>query len=100
MASPDTRAVLVSGEHPMLAGKPGVPDVAAASEVAAAQTNERDMTTASGEMGNTDNARRANQNAGGRRGAMQGRPMGNLPQLTGLAQIVGLALGSPEFQLR
>src|SRR5688500_11017757 len=100
MVSPHTRAVLVSGEHPMLAGKPGVPDVAAASEVAAAQTTERDMTTASEEMGNTDNARRANQNAGGRRGAMQGRPMGNLPQLTGLPQIVGLALGSPEFQRR
>jgi uncharacterized protein (DUF1800 family) len=102
MASPDTRAVLVSGEHPMLAdaGKSGVPDVAAASEVAAAQTTESDMTTASAEMGNTANARRANQNAGGRRAAMQGRPMGNLPQLTGLPQIVGLALGSPEFQRR
>jgi hypothetical protein len=102
MVSPDTRAVLVSGEHPMLAstGEAGVPDVAAASEVAAARTSESDMTTASGEMGSTANARRANQNAGGRRAALQGRPIGNLPQLTGLPQIVGLALGSPEFQRR
>jgi hypothetical protein len=25
---------------------------------------------------------------------------GNIPELTGLAQVVGLALGSPEFQRR
>ena len=101
MVSPDTRAVLVSGEHPMLAnaGKTGVPDVAAASEVVA-RTSESDMTTASGEVGSSANPRRPNQNAGGRRAALQGRPIGNLPQLTGLPQIVGLALGSPEFQRR
>jgi hypothetical protein len=54
MVSPDTRAVLLSGEHPML------------------------------------NARSGMQEAGS--------GFNNLPQLTGLAQIVGLALGSPEFQ--
>jgi uncharacterized protein (DUF1800 family) len=32
--------------------------------------------------------------------AGSGRPAPRLPQLTGLAQIVGLALGSPEFQRR
>ena len=102
MVSPDTRAVLVSGAHPMLAnaGKTGVPDVAAASEVVAARTAESDMTAASEEMGSTANPRRPNQNAGGRRAALEGRPVGNLPQLTGLQQIVGLALGSPEFQRR
>jgi len=26
--------------------------------------------------------------------------LGNIPELTGLAQVVGLALGSPEFQRR
>jgi hypothetical protein len=41
---------------------------------------------------------RANQNAGGKRAALEGRGFANLPQLSGLAQIVGLALGSPEFQ--
>jgi hypothetical protein len=30
---------------------------------------------------------------------LQGRGgLGNIPQLTGVPQIVGLALGSPEFQ--
>jgi hypothetical protein len=41
---------------------------------------------------------RANQNAGGKRAALQGRGLGNIPPLSGLPQIVGLALGSPEFQ--
>src|SRR5947207_10896078 len=65
MVSPDTRAVLVSGEHPMLANgvaARGIQNMAAA-----------DLTT--------------------RRGGL-----GNIPQLTGVTQIVGLALGSPEFQ--
>jgi uncharacterized protein (DUF1800 family) len=102
MVSPDTRAVLVSGEHPMLAnaGKAGVPDVVAESEVVAARTADADMTASGQEMGTAANPRRPNQNADGRRAAMQGRPIGNLPHLTGLPQIVGLALGSPEFQRR
>jgi hypothetical protein len=29
-----------------------------------------------------------------------GRPNGALPQLKGIAQVIGLALGSPEFQRR
>jgi hypothetical protein len=41
---------------------------------------------------------RVNQNAGGKRVALQGRGFANIPQLSGLPQIVGLALGSPEFQ--
>jgi len=77
-----------------------VPDVAAASEAAAATTADSEMTAAGEEMRNAANPRRPNQNAGGRRAALQGRPIGNLPQLTGLPQIVGLALGSPEFQRR
>jgi len=40
----------------------------------------------------------APDNPSGRRGALQGRGFANIPQLTGLPQIVGLALGSPEFQ--
>jgi len=71
MVSPDTRAVLLSGEHPMLAngaGTSGMQDIARAGA------------------------------AGGRRAALQGRGFANVPQLTGLPQIVGLALGSPEFQ--
>jgi hypothetical protein len=37
--------------------------------------------------------------AGGRANQM-GRQPPPVPQLTGMAQIVGLALGSPEFQRR
>jgi uncharacterized protein (DUF1800 family) len=64
MVSPDTRAVLLSGEHPMLANGTGT-------------TARRDTTGA---------------------GPVRGRGFANGSQLTGLAQIVGLALGSPEFQ--
>ena len=76
MVSPDTRAVLLSGDHPMLAatGRSEIPDVASASAA-------------------------ADQNPVGRRAAVA-RGIGNLPPLTGLPQIVGLALGSPDFQRR
>jgi hypothetical protein len=91
MVSPDTRAVLLSGEHPMLANGAGaatMQDMSGAAPDAGAMSDQ--------EM---NGARvRPNQNAGGKRAALQGRGFGNVPQLTGLAQIVGLALGSPEFQ--
>jgi uncharacterized protein (DUF1800 family) len=80
MVSPDTRAVLVSGEHPLLAGGAGGNEV-------------QNMSPA---MSPADGGPRAP--AGGRRQALQGRGFANLPQLTGLEQVVGLALGSPEFQ--
>ncbi len=88
MASPDTRAVLMSGEHPLLprAGE-GSPDPASESSAAL------DSATSSGpEMSD-------NRNPVGR-GGRRSRVMGNLPPLSGLEQIVGLALGSPEFQRR
>ena len=72
MVSPDTRAVLVSGEHPLLAGGAGGNEV-------------QDMSSA------------MDPPIGGPR-VLQQRSFANLPQLTGLPQIVGLALGSPEFQ--
>jgi uncharacterized protein (DUF1800 family) len=71
MVSADTRAVLLSGEHPMLAN-------------AASATATQDMTGAAPDAG--------------KRAALRGRGFGDVPQLTGIAQIVGLALGSPEFQ--
>jgi hypothetical protein len=36
----------------------------------------------------------------GRRMRLAGQGFNNIPELTGLAQVVGLALGSPEFQRR
>jgi uncharacterized protein (DUF1800 family) len=95
MVSPDTRGVLLSGEHPMLANSAGattIQDMSRAGADAGAMSDQ--------EMNATGNGARVrpNQNAGGKRAALQGRGFGNIPQLTGLAQIVGLALGSPEFQ--
>ena len=95
MVSPDTRAVLLSGEHPMLAngaGASSMQDMTAAAPDAGAMSDQP--------MNDGGKAARVrpNQNGGGKRAALQGRGFANIPQLTGLAQIVGLALGSPEFQ--
>jgi uncharacterized protein (DUF1800 family) len=95
MVSPDTRAVLMSGEHPMLANGAGgnaVNDMSSGDDANAGQ----DMMD--GANGGNAARVRANQNAGGKRVALQGRGFANIPQLSGLPQIVGLALGSPEFQ--
>jgi hypothetical protein len=83
MVSPDTRAVLVSGENPLIANtsKSGIPDVAAESTAAASEAQ-------------------MDSEMSGRRATGQARGIGNLPPLNGLPQIVGLALGSPEFQRR
>ena len=92
MVSPDTRAVLLSGEHPMLAnGATGVQDMSPAD-------TSSGMEMADGAMTDAANARPAKNGGSGKRAALQGRGLGNLPQLNGLQQIVGLALGSPEFQ--
>jgi uncharacterized protein (DUF1800 family) len=98
MVSPDTRAVLLSGEHPMLAngaGAKGIQNMAPAEANPDSEMSGEAMTGANGQ-----NATRArlNQKQGGKGGALQGRGFANIPQLTGLSQIVGLALGSPEFQ--
>ena len=53
---------------------------------------------ADGANGQNSARARPNQKQGGQRAALQGRGFGNIPQLTGVSQIVGLALGSPEFQ--
>ena len=90
MVSPDTRAVLLSGEHPMLAngGAKGIQDMSPAEQ-------DDEMSGAS----MPDTRPRPKQNGGGKGAVLQGRGgLGNIPQLTGVSQIVGLALGSPEFQ--
>jgi uncharacterized protein (DUF1800 family) len=95
MVSPDTRAVLLSGEHPMLANgaATGVQDMSPAEASSGMEMSD-------GAMATTTNApvRQAKNGGGGKKAALQGRGMGNIPQLNGLPQIVGLALGSPEFQ--
>jgi len=91
MVSPDTRAVLLSGEHPMLASGAGTRGLQDMSTV--------DQDTEMSGAAMPDTRPRPKQNGGGKGAVLQGRGgLGNIPQLTGVTQIVGLALGSPEFQ--
>jgi uncharacterized protein (DUF1800 family) len=75
--SPDTREILLSGENPM-AAKPG----GSADSVSTFSVTE----TAPARNGQP-------------RAALQ-RGLGQQIQLSGLAQVVGLAIGAPEFQRR
>src|SRR3954463_2986854 len=83
MVSPDTRAVLLSGEHPLLAAAgAGVEDMSPA-------TSGGDSSMANGAMndganGQVDSRRPNKQNGGGKQAASQGRGLGNVPQLNGL----------------
>ena len=79
-ASPDTRAILVTGRNPFLEANPGV-----VADTIMVDDDPPPMMSGGGRGGR-----------GGRR-ATANQP---LPQLDGLALIVGLALGSPEFQRR
>jgi uncharacterized protein (DUF1800 family) len=91
-ASADTRAVLMKGENPLAAN-------ASANEVA-----EQAMANTSNDQMTEDRRPRGNGQVGvggaGLRANQAARGFGPVPQLNGVAQIVGLALGSPEFQRR
>ena len=99
-ASPETRGILVSGENPML------------QRLGASDTSVRADATADTTMDVMDNDMRAPANrpaplrprapgqfAAGARAAPL-RAMDRPVTLEGLAQVVGLALGAPEFQRR
>jgi uncharacterized protein (DUF1800 family) len=112
--SSDTRQVLLTGTNPFLQSHGGAND----SLLTADDDAQMMGGMASGDM--TANARRQGasarraarapaaqqQQAAGReavrpeRGATLTQSIGSLPSLTGFAQIVGLALGAPEFQRR
>lgn len=112
--SSDTRQVLLTGTNPFLQSHGGANDSLLTADDDAPMMNGM----ASGDM--TANARRQGasarraarapaaqqQQAAGReavrpeRGATLTQSIGSLPSLTGFAQIVGLALGAPEFQRR
>ncbi|HKO16943.1 MAG TPA: DUF1800 domain-containing protein [Gemmatimonadaceae bacterium] len=93
-ASPETRSILLSGENPML------------GRFAASDSGVSSLTRDSSEM--TMSAPPPSRRAGGalavnRKGLPRANGMRALDQpvaLHGLAQVVGLALGSPEFQRR
>ncbi|HEY8851858.1 MAG TPA: DUF1800 domain-containing protein [Gemmatimonadaceae bacterium] len=82
MVSPDTRAVLLSGEHPMLNAGSGNREGSGKGKAGGGNMDPSD----SADMG-----RRV-------RGTRRASPFPLPSSLTGLQQIVGLALGSPEFQ--
>jgi hypothetical protein len=83
-ASRETREILTTGVHPMVAK--------AAADSSEAMLASADTAADPMMSENEPQARRR------QRQATQG--FGNIPELTGLAQVVGLALGSPEFQRR
>jgi uncharacterized protein (DUF1800 family) len=92
--STETRDVLMSGANP-LAKSPG----------AANDVNGMSVSDSSGRMGDQAIGRLGG-NGGGKKAALQGgrggQPIGGARpiELQGLAQVLGLALGAPEFQRR
>jgi len=85
-ASPQTREILTSGVNPMLAQARA--DSSASMLMAPDAPAEPNASMAGGGAPARRRARLANQS------------VANVGELTGLAQVVGLALGSPEFQRR
>jgi hypothetical protein len=85
MVSPDTRAVLLSGEHPLLAkAGSGTRDAGGGAADSSASMDEESAMILTKRPLSASRVPRPT--------------LGNVPQLTGVPQIVGLALGSPEFQ--
>lgn len=90
-ASPDTRQILLSGENPL-----------AAKLAATVVTDSASADVTSMSMG-VDAPMRGRAGRPARNGAPRpalARAMGQPVQLNGLAQVVGLAIGAPEFQRR
>ena len=83
-ASRETREILTTGVHPMVA-----------KAAADSSTSRPASSDTASDMGMSDSDPPAR-----RRQRLAAQGFGNIPELTGLAQVVGLALGSPEFQRR
>ena len=112
--STDTRQVLLTGTNPFLQQHGGANDSVLVADDDAAMMGgmaSADLTAnARKQAASERRAARApvaqQQQAAGReavrpsRGATLTQSIGSLPPLTGFAQIVGLALGAPEFQRR
>jgi hypothetical protein len=97
-ASPDTRKILMSGEHPLAASA-----ASAAQDAANASVASNDATMDDASMASTPRVKGGGKLQGmpGLQRALARNPIaGPAPQLSGLAQMVGFALGSPEFQRR
>jgi hypothetical protein len=106
--SADTRSVLLSGENPLLANAkvtelPEIPTADTAGEPIMMGQQAADQNDNPANANNQRQPRRPALGNGQQQGARAnpfGRPGTTLPQLTGIAQVIGLALGSPEFQRR
>jgi uncharacterized protein (DUF1800 family) len=90
--SPDTRKILISGEHPLAVSAAQAASAPSPSMNADDVSRDSDMTMTP-QRSVIKVPRKPNaKNAMGRNG------FGPPPQLNGFAQVVGLAIGSPEFQ--
>jgi len=107
--SSDTRQVLLTGTNPFLQQHGGVSDSLLLADDDATMMGGmvgEDRRQASSERRVARQPMAQQQQAAGRetvkptRGASLTQTIGSLPSLTGFAQIVGLALGAPEFQRR
>ena len=86
-ASPDTRDILIRGENPLAAKLAGQAERTPAQPMAPSGKDDDAGVTMM-------------QDGGPRRAGARGMPLGRPVQLEGLAQVVGLAIGAPEFQRR
>ena len=93
--SPDMRKILMTGDHPLMV--PATVQAAQATQAAsqpAMQLPARAVTPLAIQAGaQAVPPKKARRNGGG-------QLVGAIPQLSGLPQVIGLALGSPEFQRR
>jgi uncharacterized protein (DUF1800 family) len=90
-ASPDTREILLKGENPL------------AAQLAATTSADSSTSSMSSMAMGTEAPIHGREMPPGKNGApraVAGRAMGQPVQVTGLAQVVGLAIGAPEFQRR
>jgi len=87
--SPDTRQILLEGENPLARKLSASSDT---TNAMAAEPSMQSMTDAT--------ARNARPTKGGAARPAVARGLGRPVQLNGLAQVVGLAIGAPEFQRR
>jgi hypothetical protein len=94
VVSPDTRKVLMNGNNP-LSSTPSIASATTPDSSTVESAEEMDASDAMMDVSPTGKPKRKANKATNR------APLGGpLPTTSGVAQIVGLALGSPEFQRR
>jgi uncharacterized protein (DUF1800 family) len=96
--SPDTRAILMSGDHPLLAAMTRDQTAVDGTDRANGRTSAPDSGDPTGDVMAAMDASGGDMMDARRR--RQARGAAGVPPLQGLAQVVGLALGAPEFQRR